>query len=254
MIIDAPTPEALQAALCRLSVVERTNQGFEVTLPQAYHSGNAVAVIVEREAEGFYIHDNGYAAMLLESMGVQTSPKLQALLRPAIEAYGCEIFGFRVYRRCADWSDIAFATVTVGCASRLVADHALRVDTPPLFDFKRALLGRVSDTLGHGRVRENQEFVASKGNSYQVSAVILDRTKSRPVAFLEPVSSHAAVARKFREFYDFMHTPDLTDIERVAIYDDTKTEITSGDVLLLQDVSNPVRHQDSDSRLKVWSA
>lgn len=249
---EALSAEALQSALCRLSVVEATNQGFEITLPQAYHSGNAVAVVVETEGDGFYVHDNGYAAMLLEGMGVQTSPKLQALLRPSVAAYGCEIFGFRVYRRCENPADVAFAAVTVGCASRLIADHALKVDSPPLFDFKRALLGRVAETLP-GRVRQNEEFVASKGNSYHVSAVILDKFQKRPVAFLEPISSHQAVARKFREFYDFMHTPDLVDIERVAIYDESKSEITSGDILLLQDVSNPVRHRDSDSRLKAWS-
>lgn len=240
--------------MCRLSVVERTNQGFEITLPQAYHTGNAVAVVVETQADGFYIHDNSYAAFLLESMGIQTSPKLQAHLRPAVEAYGCQVFGFRIYRRCEQWDDVAFAAVTVGCASRLVADHALRVDAPPLYDFKRALLGRVADTLGRSRIRENQEFIASKGNSYQVSAVILDRHQSHPIAFLEPVSSHQAVARKFREFYDFMHTPELTDIDRVAVYDETKSEITSGDILLLQDVSNPVRHRDSDARLRAWSS
>ncbi|HEY0012194.1 MAG TPA: hypothetical protein VGB79_05005 [Allosphingosinicella sp.] len=244
--------QAIQRALCELSIVEATTQGFEVTLPQAYHSGNAVAVVIEAEGEGFYIHDNGYAAMLLEGLGVSTSPKLQALLRPSVEAYGCEIFGFRVYRRCTAPSDVAFAAVTVGCASRLVADFALKADAPPLFDFKRALLGRVSDTLP-GRVRENEEFVASKGNSYHVSAVILDKFQSKPLAFLEPVSSHQSVARKFREFYDFMLTPELVEIERVAVYDDTKPEITSGDILLLQDVSNPVRHRDTDSRLKAWS-
>ncbi len=245
--------EAIQRALCQLSVVELTNQGFEVTLPQAYHTGNAVAVMVEREGDGFYIHDNGYAAMLLESLGVQTSPRLQFELKPLVSAYGCEVFGFRVYRRCTDRSDVAFAAVTVGCASRVIADHALAVDAPPVYDFKRALLGKVANTIGQGRLRENQEVTASKGNSYRVSAVILDRHRSRPVAFLEPVSSHQSVARKFREFYDFMHTPELTNIERVAIYDDTQAGITTGDVLLLQDVSNPVRSSDSDIRLRAWS-
>lgn len=242
----------LKAALCDLSTVEVTSQGYELVLPQAYHTGNAVAVVVQNEATGFYVHDNGYAAMLLEGLGVRPTHALQSHLHSSVEAYGCDLAGFRVFRRCSDWAEVAFAAITVGCASRLIADHALRVDAPPVFDFKRALLGKVEESIGISRIRENQEYRADKGTSYKVTAVILDARESKPVAFLEPISRHQAVARKFREFYDFMLTPSLVDIERVAVYDDSQSEITSGDILLLQDVSNPVRFRDSGKRFHNW--
>lgn len=245
---------ALKRALCDLSEVEVTGQGYELTLPQAYHTGNAVAVVIQPEAGGFYIHDNGYAAMLLEGLGIRATHALQAHLHRSVEAYGCDLAGFRVFRRCSDWDDVAFAAVTVGCASRLVADHALKADAAPLYDFKRALLGKVEESLGSARIRENQEYTAEKGTSYKVTAVVLDAHQSRPVAFIEPISRHQAVARKFREFYDFMMTPSLVGIERVAIYDDTQSEITAGDILLMQDVSNPVRFRDSRKRFQDWGA
>jgi len=254
MIDRQPDVAALKRALCDLSEVEVTSQGFELTLPQAYHTGNAVAVVIQAEANAFYIHDNGYAAMLLETLGVRTTPALQAHLHRSVEAYGCDLAGFRVFRRCAAWDDVAFAAVTVGCASRLIADHALKVDAPPVYDFRRALLGKVEESLGSGRIRENEEYTAQKGTSYKVTAVVLDARQSRPVAFLEPISRHQAVARKFREFYDFMMTPSLVDIERVAIYDDSQSEITAGDILLMQDVSNPVRFRDSTQRFQDWRA
>ena len=252
--VAEPSAASLKAALCALSTVEATSQGYELVLAQAYHTGNAVAVVVQAEAGGFYIHDNGYAAMLLEGLGVRTTHALQAHLHGSVEAYGCDLAGFRVFRRCASWSEVAFAAVTVGCASRLVVDHALKVDAPPIFDFRRALLGRVEETIGASRIRENEEYRADKGTSYKVTAVVLDSKQTRPVAFLEPISRHQAVARKFREFYDFKMTPSLLDIERVAIYDDAQSEITSGDILLMQDVSNPVRFRDSFARFQGWKA
>lgn len=47
-------------------------------------------------------------------------------------------------------------------------------------------------------------------------------------------------------------TPSLVNIERVAIYDDTQSETTAGDILLMQDVSNPVRFRDSRRRFQDW--
>lgn len=238
----------LHSAICDSIDVTRTSQGFEITLPQAYHSGHAVVVIVREENGKFLVHDSSYAAMLLESLGVKANARLEESLRSGIVAYGCEIVGLRVSRRCVDLADIPLSAVLVGCASRLVADQALRSDSAPIFDFKRKLIGRVIDTLGTKRVRENEEFAGHSGSTYRVGAVVLDKKAAKPIAFVEAVADHNAVARRFREFYDLMHNPALVSIDRVAVYDDAKPDINSSDILLLQDVSNPVRFRDSATR------
>lgn len=238
----------MRQAICDLTQIERTSSGFEITLPQAYHSGHAVVVAVQAEAGSYFVHDSSYAAMLLESLGVRASAKLEAGLRSGIESYGCESEGLRIYRRCASAEEVPMAAVLVGCASRLVADYALKADSAPIFDFKRKLLGRVIDTVGQKRVRENQDFAGHSGSSYRVAAVVLDKRQSKPVAFVEGVADHNAVARRFREFYDLMQNPALAGIDRVAVYDDSRVDINPSDVLLLQDVSNPVRFRDSAVR------
>ncbi len=242
------TEQWLHHAICDSIDVTHTAQGFEITLPQAYHSGNAVVVVVREEGNGFLVHDSSYAAMLLESLGVKANARLESSLRAGILAYGCNIDHLRVSRRCEAPDDIALAAVLVGCASRLVVDQALKSDSVPIYDFKRQLLGRVIDTLGTKRVRENEEFAGHSGSTYRVSAVVLDKKADKPIAFVEAVADHNAVARRFREFYDLMNNPALASIDRVAVYDDGKAEINSSDILLLQDVSNPVRFRDSAKR------
>lgn len=248
MTEDRINEQFLRQAICDLTQIERTSGGFEVTLPQAYHSGHAVVVAVQDEADGYLIHDSSYAAMLLESLGVRANAKVETGLRSGIASYGCESEGLRIYRRCATVEDVAMAAVLVGCASRLVADYALKADSQPIFDFKRKLLGRVIDTVGQKRVRENIDYSGHSGSTYRVAAVVLDKQQSRPIAFVEGVADHNAVARRFREFYDLMQNPALAGIDRVAVYDDSRLDINSSDLLLLQDVSNPVRFQDSATR------
>lgn len=242
------TERFLHEAICRLTQIDRTSGDFEITLPQAYHSGHAVVVTVRDEGGSYLVHDSSYAAMLLESLGVRANARVEAGLRSGIASYGCEAEGLRIFRRCESADDVPMAAVLVGCASRLVADYALKVDSPPLFDFKRKLLGRVIDTVGEKRVRENQDFAGHSGSTYRVAAVVLDKAQSKPIAFVEAVADHNAVARRFREFYDLMQNPVLATIDRVAVYDDSRVDINSSDVLLLQDVSNTVRFQDSAIR------
>lgn len=239
---------ALKKGVCDLIAVDRTADGYELILPQAYHSGHAVAVSVIVEGDGYLVHDNSYAAMLLESLGVRATARVEAGLRSGVVSYGCELSGLRVSRRCYNVDELALAIVLVGCASRLVADHALKVDATPIFDFKSKLLGRVIDTVGQKRVRENQPYPGHSGSTYQVAAVVLDKPGGRPIAFVEAVADHNAVARRFREFYDLMQNPALVGIDRVAVYDDSRRDIAATDILLLQDVSNPVRFADSITR------
>ncbi len=242
----------LKAAICGLTEVVKTNQGFEVTVPQIYHSGHSVTVIVSREIQGFIVHDNSYAAMLLAKMGVAAGKKLADALRPQVVAYGCDLDELRVFRRCESVEQLAISMTLVGCASRLIADQSLKADRPPLHDFKSSLLGKVVSIVGNRRVRTNEEVTGHLGSKYRVSAVVLDRDESKPVAFVEPVADRESVARRFKQFYDLSRTPSLEAIDRIAVYDE-ENPIPQSDALLLQEVGNIVRFSDTTQRLRAWA-
>ena len=241
----------IKSAICDLTRVERTNQGFEVCLPQIYHTGNNVAVVVHSERGGFYVHDNGYAAMLLSNSGVNVSSRMVKAFKPLVESYGCDYQNMRVSRFCEEISQLGVVLTLVGCASRLIADHALKVEKPPIFDFKSSLLGKVVDAVGSSRIRTNEDVVGHLGSHYRVSTVVLDKREARPIAFIEPITDRDAVSRRFKEFYDIMLNPSYSEIERVAVYDET-APISSGDALLIQEVSNLVRFTDAPTRFKAW--
>src|SRR5262249_37098310 len=118
----------LKSAICGMTDVARTNQGWEITLPQAYHTGHAAVVVVAEQTDGFLIHDNSYAAMLLAQLGHSVAPTSRDALDRAIQHYGCEVEGLKVFRKCEDISQVALSAVLVGCASRLIADQALESD------------------------------------------------------------------------------------------------------------------------------
>jgi hypothetical protein len=237
----------LKAAICSLTSVTRTNQGFEITLPQAYHSGHAVAVVACKDGDGFLVHDNSYAALLLANVGVRTDSALNAAISGGVESYGCHLEGMRVWRKCATEADIGFAAVLVGCASRLIADYALKAKPQPVFDFKSHLIGKVVASVGERRVRTNEEVRGQHGSRYRVSTVVLDRSEARPIAFVEPVADREAVARRFKEFYDIKMNPAYEAVSRIAVYDDSHP-LATGDALLLQDVGNLVRFTDATTR------
>lgn len=244
--------KTLYAAICGMIDAVRTPQGFEVTLPQAYASGNIVSVVIAETETGFSVHDNSYAAMVLERSGTSKAPSLAADVAGAVAAYGCEFEQMRVVRRVTSLDEVALAAVLVGCASRLVADKALDVDRLPLFDFKARLLGKVTEAVGLKRIRTNEPVVGHLGSRYKVSTVVLDAPASEPVAFIEPISEAGAVARKFKEFYDISLNSDYGSIERISVLDDTKS-IPAGDVLLMQEVSTLVRFSDASTIFKQWA-
>jgi hypothetical protein len=241
----------IKSAICGMVEVTHSNQGYEVTLPQAYHTGHAVCVIVRPEKNGYLIHDNSYAAMLLSDHGVRVGKKLHQRFAPMVDSYGCSLEGFRVGRTCDSADHVALAMALVGCASRLIADYLLESTPQPLFDFRASLLGKVTSIVGERRVRTNQDVTGQYGAHYKVSTVILDDRESRPVAFVEPVSDRDAVSRRFKEFYDIMHNPVFEDVERVSVLQD-RNEIAAGDSLLLQEVSSLVRFADVPKRLEAW--
>lgn len=233
-----PTPDEIKRALCDLTIVEADAYGFEIVLPQIYGNGETVVITAHAEGERFFVHDSGAGAMALESAGIAATPRLQEELTRGVKAYGCQISQYRVYKQCMA-SEIAETAAIVGCASRFVADFAYQTESRPMFDFKRQVVETLFETVGAARVRENEEVVTRSGSHYQVSAIILDARGSQPAAYVEAVSNHQAVARKFRALYDMMHTPTLADTPRFSVFDDSRLGITSSDLSLLKDVSRP---------------
>ena len=241
----------IKSAICELTKVERTNQGLEVCLPQIYHTGNNVAVVVHPERDGFYVHDNGYAAMLLSNSGVKINSRMANSFLPLVESYGCIFQDMRVSRFCEKLEQLGVVLTLVGCASRLIADHALKVEKRPVFDFKSSLLGKVVAAVGTSRIRTNEDVTGHLGSHYRVSTVVLDRREAKPIAFVEPITDRDAVSRRFKEFYDIKMNPSYAEIERVAVYDDS-SPISSGDALLIQEVGNLVRFADAPVRFSAW--
>nr|WP_314447428.1 hypothetical protein [uncultured Sphingomonas sp.] len=242
----------LKAAICELTEVVRTSQGYEVTLPQAYASGNVVAVVIAPVGKGFVVHDNSYAAMLLERTGTSKSLTLVSDVEAAVAHYGCKLEHMRVTRSCETIDEVALSAVLVGSASRLVADQALKADRLPVFDFKSRLLGRVTEIVGERRVRTNEQVTGHLGSKYKVSTVVLDPLERQPLAFVEPISDASAVARRFKEFYDISLNPAYQRVERVSVIDDERS-IPAGDVLLMQEVGALVRYSDSSKLFQRWA-
>lgn len=242
----------LKESLSELSEVITIPQGFEVTLPQVYHTGQAVTVVVSTDQGGFLVHDNSSAAMMLSNFGLRPGKRLADTLRPQILTYGCELNELRVVRRCENPADLGFSMTLVGCASRLIADQALKADRPPLVDFKSSLLSKAIDAVGIRRIRTNEEVSGHLGSKYRVSAVILDSLQTRPLAFVEPIADRESIPRRFKQFYDLSVTPAFEQVERVAVYDETAL-IPAGDALLMEEVGNLVRFADAPVRFRAWA-
>lgn len=242
----------LHSAICGMIDAVRTNQGFEVTLPQIYHTGHSAVVVVSEVPNGFLVHDNSYAAMLVSQFGHAVSEAAQRQIAKVITSYGCEVEGLKVFRKCSSLDEIALSAVLVGCASRLIADHLLETASPPAFDFRSKVVTNVREAVGSRRIRTNEEVSGHLGAKYLITAVVLDKHESKPIAFLEPVVSKDAIARKFKEFYDLSRTATYQGIDRVAVLNDEKV-MTAPDVLLLQEVCNPVRFSDASSRFAAWA-
>ncbi|TCJ38382.1 hypothetical protein [Parafrankia sp. BMG5.11] len=246
-----PTPQELKRELCDLTVVEPTTFGFEIALAQVYGNGETVIVTVQHEdGSRFYVHDGGNGAMALEAGGHPMSAKLEDDLRRGVSAYGCNIAQARVSKQCSV-DDVAATAAIVGCASRFVADYHLQSEVRPMFDFRQQVIETLAETIGSNRIRENDEVTAKSGSRYQVSATILDERQTKPVAYVEAVSNHQSVTRKFRALYDIMHTPMIAETQRVAIIDDTRRNITSADLALLRDVSKTVGFRERNNLSRI---
>jgi hypothetical protein len=242
-------PEAtIRLALHSLIDIRRTNLGCEVQLPLFYPDGGSVTVTVVAERGDYVVHDAGNGTMLLNANGISLTKKLSQKIRELAAMYGCEFSAGRVERKCTT-EDIGVCAAIVANASRAVGDQVLQRPVVPFLDFRKEVLERVRFVVGSKRFRENEEVVGESGYSYQVSAVVLDEAESGPVGFIEPIKDHDSATRKFREFWDISRSTRLTDIRRIALFDDSKNW-DSSDLIILQEVSNLVRVSDAETRMK----
>lgn len=252
MTVPNLTAEYIKHSICELTLIEATTQGFEVTLPQIYHNGDSVVVVISVENDGYTVHDNSYAAMLVSNAGLPVGKRLADTVRPQIQMYGCHLHEMRVSKRCERSDQVAVCAALVGGASRLIADHALVSTQAPLIDFRASVYGKVRSIVGGDRVRTNEEVSGSFGSTYRISNVVLDSAKSEPIAFVEPIPDRDSIPRRFKEFYDLSQTAMHKNIERIAIFDDEKP-LPSGDALLLQQVGRLVRFSDAPALFQPWA-
>jgi len=211
-----------------------------------------VTVIVAPTQDGFVVHDNSLGAMALQATGTSRASILADEVTTGIAHYGCELNEFRVSRKCSSADEIALSAILVGCASRLVADQALKVGKMPMADFKSRLVGVVADIVGIKRIRTNEQIRGHLGSRYKVSTVVLDSKQARPMAFVEPVVDQKAIARRFKEFYDISLNESYSNVQRVSVLDDVH-EIPKGDALLMQEVSTLLRFKDAPALFRQWT-
>ncbi|MEE8666013.1 MAG: hypothetical protein SOI54_08225 [Acetobacter sp.] len=239
-MIQRNVRQDIKKALCDLTFVEQTLVGYEIALPQIYHTGETVCITVRQEGDFFIIHDDSAGMMSLESSGTVLSSRTLNALQKGVEAYGCEISGSRVLKRTQDFSDVAAFVAIVGCASRFVADYGLHLPAQAMFDFRKKAVNTLREILGDQRLRENEEITTSLGSKYHVSAAVLDARLVRTIAYIEAISGHQSSTRKFRSLFEIAKTPEIGEISRFSLYDDTSGSVTAGDIDLLKTVSHTV--------------
>lgn len=243
------TPEQMRAAIVSLIDIRRTSTGAcEAQLPLFYPNGDSVTVTVHADKGEYVIHDSGNGVMVLNAHGVELSKKLSKRLTELALAYGCEFSGDRIAKRCS-FEDVGVCAAIVANASRSVGDQLLSQPRAPMIDFREEVISRIRGVVGAKRIRENEEMYGESGYSYKVSAVILDDVAARPIAIVEPIKDHEAATKKFREFWDLSRSSQYLSTARLSLYDGTKSW-NQADLILLQEVSNVVRLEDAERRVR----
>lgn len=240
--------ESLEAACRQLVQVQRSSLGLEVQLPVIYSTGDLATVVVAQENGQIIVHDGGFAAMALATAGVAVTRKTRARIAHLSKHYHCEFLNDRMVK-VAKADEVPLVVAVVANASRTIADLLLQTHAQPLFSFRQEAIDRVKEYVGERRVRENESVIGKSGTQYQIGAVILDRTLSLPVAYVEAVKDLEGVNKRFREFYDISQLLFSPEPERITLYDD-KAGLRQGDLIVLQEVSNVVRLSDAASRFR----
>lgn len=244
------TAAELEAACQALVRVQTTNLGLEVELPVLYPNGDFATVVVARSDSEFLVHDAGFADMALATSGAVITRKFRERLLALAAHYGCEFSNNRMMMK-SPVAQLPLAVAVVANASRTIADQLLQMQNQPVFSFRQEVIERVKKFVGEQRVRANEPVYGRSGTEYSISAVVLDRRLSAPLAYIEAVKDADGVNKKFREFYDISLVPDIY-ADRIVLYDDN-AHLRQGDLILLQDVSNVVRFSDAETRLRPFA-
>lgn len=242
-------PNTLEAAARAFVNARETNLGVEVCLPVVYPNGQSVNVTVTMQRDRYVVHDSGAGAMYLTSVGMKMDKRLRDKLSRYAKAYGCEFLSGRVSTTCTV-DQIAVAMVLVANASRAVGDEGRLSDELAEASFDSLVSDILREAVGE-RLRERDSVVAESGKTYHVGHVVLDRTLSKPTAFVESVPKADAIPRRVTEFFDLMD--EYPDVAREAVYDD-KREWGAHNLVLLGKVSNPVPYSLAPERMKALAA
>ena len=244
------SPAEIEAASRALITARKTNLGIEVQLPVVYPTGQSVTVVVTVQDGDYVVHDAGFGAMALTSSGVALTRHLHERIQSLAKHYGCDFIEGRMSRRC-NVDQIALAIVLVANASRTVGDQALEAKRRPIASFKRELTEVVSELYGN-RVRQEEAIQGTGSIIYRIDAVILDKTETKRIAFVEALGDEQSVNRRFREFYDLKRL--YRDVpHRIAVYDNRRSW-RDGDLSILKDVGEPLPYSEARSHLTSLAA
>lgn len=244
------TVEEIEAAASALVTAEQTSLGVEVTMPVVYPDGSAVTVVVAAESGEYVVHDAGFGAMYLTSNGVQFSKQIRKRLASMATHYGCEFVDGRMTRR-ASLEEIALAIAMVANASRCVGDEVLEARRRSESDFIAAVADSLRETIGSKRIRTNEQFTGESGAQYRIHNVVLDRTESDAIAFVEPLSSRSVVSQRFMEFTDLR--PLHQNASMYAVADDHE-ELSAPHRRLLQRVCEVVPYSEARAKFRPLAA
>jgi hypothetical protein len=245
MVMHRLTPEEIESASRALITARETPMGIEITTPVIYPNGECVTVTVTMEGAEYVVHDAGLGAMYLTAEGIRISRQLSERLGALAARYECEFIEGRMMRRCSP-DEVAIAAMLVANASRTVGDQATEVRRQSESEFRYAVSERVRDLAG-SRWRENQLFQGASGRSYRIGNLIMDRTETKPLAFVFALPSRSAVAARFTEMFDLRAAhPEITND---SIYNDAGDFRVREDGWLLEKVSVLIPFSEMRARI-----
>ena len=238
------TSAELEAAVRALVTAQQTTLGIELTLPVMYANGEAVSVVVSHEGSLCVVHDAGFAAMHLASLGAKLTKNMQQRLRDLAGRFGCNFDRNRVFRHCSK-EQVPLVCAVVANASRLIGDQALELKRFTENEFKAMLLELLREIVGD-RLRQNEMVRGQSGRTYKVDSIILDNDGKQPKAFVLGIANKAVTSSSFAELFDIRQAHRAVANE--AIYDET-SDIRDEDLRLLGEVSDLFPYADARHRL-----
>ena len=235
------TPERVRDIACSLIQATETSLGIEVATHVVYPNGEQIRVVVACISGGYEISDGSFASIYLTSQGARLSSSQFGRAKAAVDHYQCNLKRGVVSRRCV-LSDLADSIALVANASRAFADFGLDAKRATDGDFRVAVIERLVRSVGEKRVREREPVAGGSGRSYRVGSVILDRTGTRPMAYVEAFATRATVSDRFTEFFDIRKAHDT--VQLLSVYDDA-LKWPESDLRLLGQVSSVVAYSKS---------